>query len=136
MDVLNVIILGIIAGGAIIIISIALMLSAFALEFLPYHAAVNTMAINISKVAAFGVCFGLSLFMLSLSFLAIYITIEGLWNRQYNLSFTRTGGEMTIISWDRNPVRFAFQTLLFMAAIVFLQYYAVKTIRRAFRKSA
>jgi ABC-type Fe3+-siderophore transport system permease subunit len=136
MDVLNVITLGIIGGGAIIIVSIALMLSAFALDFLPYRATVNTIAINISKVAAFGVCFGLSLFMLSLSFLVIYITIGGLWNREYILSFTRTGGKMTIISWDRNPVRFAFQTLLFMAVIVFLQYNAVKTIRRAYKKSA
>ncbi len=135
MDAIKIIFAGMFFGGAAMIFSIALMIFSILIDFLPHHKLVNGFAIKITGFASLMVLFGLSLFLFGLSWLGAYMMAEGLWNLEYRLSFSRHGGGVTIISWYKNPIRFAFQTFMFAAAFIGLQYYSIKTAKDIFKIS-
>jgi hypothetical protein len=123
----DIIIWAMIVGAAIMLLSIIMMILAIGIDSLPLPLAANGLATKVATVATHGIDFGLALFMFSLSLLFAMMIAEGLWNGEYVLSFQRSGGRATVISWEKNPVRFAVQTLLFAAGFAYLYYRSVKT---------
>ncbi len=71
---------------------------------------------------------GLLMFLLTLAGSSLFIVIEAMIKGTYRLSFSRTGGEITIL-WENQPVWFAFQTVIFIGFSVFLIFLSIKRVR-------
>lgn len=80
---------------------------------------------NVLYISTHIVEIGLLMFLLTLAGSSIFIVIEAIIKGAYRLNFSRTGGETTIL-WESQPMRFAFQTIIFIGFSVFLIYFSIK----------
>jgi hypothetical protein len=128
MDATLIIAFALVAGGAIMVFSIAFMVIIFISDFLFYRASTHNFMMRILDYASVVLCVGLSLFMFSLSLIALHFLIEGIGNGEYRLDTSRHGRSILIINWDRNPVWFMAQSCLFVATFIYLQYSSIKTL--------
>ncbi len=114
-------IIGLVIGVILMLLSFALMLfleSNFCKEFVE----------KIFVIALHVLAFGLLIFLLALAGLGIFIAIEGIKNGEYNLGLSRTGGN-TKVKWAIEPIRFTFQTAVFMGFSIWLIYFSIKQCR-------
>jgi hypothetical protein len=128
MDATLIIAYALVAGGAIMVFSIAVMVIIFIFDSVLYRASTHTFMMRILDYASVVLCVGLSLFMFSLSLIALHFLIEGIGNGEYRLDTSRYGRSILIINWDRNPVWFMAQSCLFVASFIYLQYSSITTL--------
>ncbi|WDF46521.1 hypothetical protein PQ459_16665 [Chryseobacterium sp. KACC 21268] len=127
MKIFDLSILFLIAGGSFMILGILLILVFFLAYWLSFsNKSNNTLIDKIFKAGNFSIQFGLFIFFLSLAMLLLGITIEGLINGKYILSFGRTNPTKTIITWEEKPVRFVFQTIIFIVFSVWSIRFVIK----------
>ncbi len=77
---------------------------------------------------------GVILFFFSASFLCMSMTAEGMYHGEYRLFFSRSGGAMTIINFEKSPYRFVFQTLAFAALALLMQYQVYRSLKKMTEK--
>jgi hypothetical protein len=128
MDATLIIAYALVAGGAIMVVSIAVIVIIFIFDTVLYRASIHSFMMRILDYACGVLCFGLSIFMFSLSLIALHFLIEGIGNGEYRLDTSRYGRSILVINWDRNPVWFVAQSCLFVATFIFLQYSSIKTL--------
>jgi hypothetical protein len=80
---------------------------------------------NLLSISTRMVDIGLLIFLWSLACFGIFIVIEALRSGVYRLRFGKIGGD-TIILWKDRPIRFAFQTAMFIGFAIFSIYFSIK----------
>lgn len=111
-----------------LVIGVILMLLSFALMLFRESNFCKELVEKIFVIALHVLAFGLLIFLLALAGLGIFIAIEGIKNGEYNLGLSRTGGN-TKIKWAIEPIRFTFQTAVFMGFSIWLIYFSIKQCR-------
>ncbi|MDR2275094.1 MAG: hypothetical protein LBF27_29560 [Sphingobacterium sp.] len=111
-----------------LVIGVILMLLSFALMLFRESNFCKELVEKIFVIALHVLGFGLLIFLLALAGLGIFIAIEGIKNGEYNLGLSRTGGN-TKIKWAIEPIRFTFQTAVFMGFSIWLIYFSIKQCR-------
>ncbi|ULT25539.1 hypothetical protein KUH03_00540 [Sphingobacterium sp. E70] len=61
---------------------------------------------------------GMIIFLLALAGMTASMAIDGLGMGEYKLRFSKTGGGYTMIKWTTRPIRFAFQTVVFIGFLL------------------
>lgn len=111
-----------------LVIGVILMLLSFALMLFRESNFCKELVEKIFVIALHVLAFGLLIFLLALAGLGIFLAIEGIKNGEYNLGLSRTGGN-TKIKWAIEPIRFTFQTAVFMGFSIWLIYFSIKQCR-------
>lgn len=120
-------IVGLVAG-------IILMLLYFALTLLPERSFWENLIAKLFTIAYYVLQIGMIIFLLALAGMTASMAIDGLGMGEYKLRFSRTGGGYTMIKWTTRPIRFAFQTVVFIGFSIMLIYLSIKQIRSISKK--
>ncbi len=126
MNIFKVLMYGLLIGGLLIVLGIVMICLIVIINLLFIKTIKLTEKMyKISEIILYS---GLLIFGFSLSGSLIYLAIEGINAREYNLAFSKNSGYKTNISFDNQPIKFIFQTAGFIGFSILIIRFQFKML--------